>query len=68
MLAKHDYIMYGVESFLFSENTASFELIAESVSLAESNIATRMTESLVNTAIHQITRPHAGIVGMRTLV
>ena len=54
---KSDYIIYNVEQFLFDDMTASLELISESVSLAESNIAARMTTSLASSPLHNIARP-----------
>ena len=65
---KSEFILYGIESYIFDDQAASLELISESVSLAESNIAQRMTESLAGSSYHHIQRPNAGIVGMRALL
>jgi hypothetical protein len=49
---KADFSLYSTFAFLTDDLTASIELISESVGLAESNIASRFTRTLVNSDMY----------------
>ena len=56
---KSEFSLYNTFQFLTDELTASFEMISENVSLEESDIAPRLTRSLLNNDLHEVKRPHA---------
>ena len=55
---KGDYILYNTVNFLMDEGAASIELIAQSVMLEDSEIASRVTTSFATSPQYNLERPH----------